>query len=93
MDIEFRWDTGKATANLRKHGVAFEEAATAFADPLSRTIGDPLHSEGERRFVLLGRSRTGRLLVVVHSERGDSIRLISARTATRKERNTYEEDL
>jgi uncharacterized DUF497 family protein len=91
VHIEFEWDP--AAVNLRKHGVAFEEAATTFADPLSLTIGDPLHSRGETRFVLLGRSRAGRLLVVVHAERGDSIRLISARPATRKERNTYEEDL
>ena len=78
---------------MRKHGVAFEEAATAFADTLSRTIRDPLHSQpGESRFVLIGRSRAGRLLVVVHVERGDRIRIVSARTATRKERKDYEED-
>lgn len=92
MDIEFEWDAAKADANLRKHGVTFEEAASAFADPLSITIPDPLHSEGEDRFVLLGRSHTGRLLVVVHAERGASIRVISARAATRKERKTHEED-
>jgi uncharacterized protein len=92
MDIEFEWDAAKADANLRKHGVTFEEAASAFADPLSITIADPLHSEGEGRFVLLGRSHAGRLLVVVHVERGDSIRVISARAATRKERKTHEED-
>lgn len=92
MAIEFEWDSAKGTSNLLKHGVAFEEAATAFADPLSLTIPDPLHSQGETRFVLIGRSLAGRLLVVVHVERGDSIRVISARTATRKERKTYEED-
>jgi uncharacterized DUF497 family protein len=91
MDIEFEWDAAKAVANLRKHGVAFEEAASAFADPLSLTVRDPLHSQGEGRFVLLGRSHAGRLLVVVHAERGASIRVISARTAMRKERKTYEE--
>ena len=90
MNIEFEWDATKAQANLRKHGVAFEEAASAFADPLSITIPDPLHSQGEDRFVLLGRSHSGRVLVVVHVERGDSIRVISARAATRKERKTYE---
>lgn len=92
MDIEFQWDEAKAESNLRKHGVSFEEAASAFADPLSITIRDPLHSQGEDRFVLLGLSHTGRVLVVVHVERGASIRVISARAATRKERKTYEED-
>jgi uncharacterized protein len=93
MDIEFEWDHAKAEANLRKHGVAFEEAATAFVDTLSRTIPDPLHSQAaESRFVLIGRSRAGRLLVVVHVERGDTLRIISARTATRHERKAYEED-
>ena len=91
MSIEFQWDPAKAVINLRKHGVAFEEAATAFADTLSLTIADPLHSEGESRFVLLGRSQTGRMLAVVHTDRGDTIRLISARIATRKERKTYDE--
>jgi len=92
VDIEFQWDEAKAESNLRKHGVSFEEAASAFADPLSITIRDPLHSQGEDRFVLLGLSHTGRVLVVVHVERGASIRVISARAATRKERKTYEED-
>lgn len=91
MTVEIQWDPAKGDANLNKHGVAFEEAATAFADPLSLTIQDPLHSQGESRFVLIGRAQAGRLLVVVHVERGDSIRVISARTATRKERKTYEE--
>ena len=92
MTVEFQWDPGKADINVRKHGVAFEDAVTAFADPLSLTIPDPLHSRGESRLVLIGKSQAGRLLVVVHVERGDSIRLISARTATRKERKTYEEN-
>lgn len=91
MTVEIQWDPAKGDANLNKHGVAFEEAATAFADPLSLTIQDPLQSQGESRFVLIGRAQAGRLLVVVHVERGDSIRVISARTATRKERKTYEE--
>lgn len=91
--LAFEWDAAKAAANLRKHGVGFEEAATTFADPLSLTIPDPDHSQpGEHRLVLLGRSLAGRLLVVVHVERGDSIRLISARAATRKERKSYEEN-
>ena len=92
MTIEFQWAPAKGESNLHKHGVAFEEATTAFADPLSLTIPDPLHSQGESRLVLIGKSQAGRLLVVVHVERGDSIRLISARTATRKERKTYEEN-
>lgn len=92
MDIEFEWDPRKAAANLRKHGVAFEEAVTAFADPHSITISDPDHSVGEARFVLIGRSAVQRILVVIHLERGERIRLISARLAARRERGTYEED-
>ena len=92
MSVEFQWDPAKAVVNLRKHGVAFEEATTAFADTMSLTIADPLHSEGESRFVLLGRSQTGRMLAVVHTDRGDTNRLISARIATRKERKTYDEN-
>jgi uncharacterized DUF497 family protein len=90
MAIEFEWDAAKAGANLRKHGVSFEEAATAFSDPLSSTIPDPLHSEWEARCVLLGQTSAGRLVVVVHVDRGSEIRLISARVATRKERKHYE---
>ena len=92
MSVEFEWDPVKAAANLPKHGVAFEEAVTAFADSLSLTIPDPLHSQGELRFVLLARSRAGRMLAVVHAERGDTIRLIGPRVATRKERKAYEEN-
>ena len=92
MSIEFQWDPAKAVGNVRKHGVAVEEATTAFADPLSLTVADPLHSEGESRFVLLGRSQSGRMLAVVHTDCGDTIRLISARIATRKERKTYDEN-
>jgi hypothetical protein len=90
MAIEFEWDAAKAGANLRKHGVSFEEPATAFSDVLSSTIPDPLHSEREARYVLLGQSSAGRLVVVVHIDRGTKIRLISARVATRKERRLYE---
>jgi hypothetical protein len=86
------WDRDKAAANLRKHGVDFEEAATAFGDPLSITIPDPDHSVGEERWLLIGQSGAGRLLVVAHTERGDEIRLINARLATRRERDTYEEE-
>ena len=90
--LRFVWDRNKAAANLRKHDVAFDEAATAFGDPLSITIPDPAHSVGEQRWLLVGQSVTGRLLVVAHTEQGDEIRLISARAATRRERETYEED-
>jgi len=91
MPITFQWDPAKAAANQRKHGVSFEEAVTAFVDPLSLTVGDPDHSMGEARHLLLGRATSGRLLVVAHTDRGATIRLISARPATRHERKSYEE--
>jgi uncharacterized protein len=90
--LRFVWDREKAAANLRKHGVEFHEAATAFGDPLSITIPDPHHSIGEERWLLVGQSRAGRLVVVAHTERGDEIRIVNARPATRRERQTYEED-
>jgi uncharacterized DUF497 family protein len=92
MALLFEWDPRKARRNLTVHGVSFDEASTAFQDPLSKTIADPLHSEDEERFVLLGHSHRNRLLVVVHTERGDRIRLISARVASNRERATYEEN-
>ena len=92
MSLQFTWNPQKAAANLRKHGVGFPEAATAFADPLSLTIADPDHSVGEERFVLIGQSERRRLVVVAHVERGELIRIISARPATRRERNSYEEE-
>jgi uncharacterized protein len=92
MGLRFSWDLRKAAANRRKHGVTFEEGATAFADRLSLTVPDPDHSEDEERFVLLELSITRRLLVVSHVERGDEIRLISARPANRRERLEYEEN-
>jgi len=88
----FEWDTNKAKENLEIHGVSFDEACTAFRDALSLTIYDPLHSEEEDRFVLLGNSHKDRLMVVVHTVRGDNIRLISARKASKKERKQYEEN-
>jgi uncharacterized DUF497 family protein len=91
MALEFEWDPEKAQANQKKHGVSFDEASSAFADPLSVTIRDPDDSVGEERMLLLGRSRTGTLLVVSHTERGGRIRLISARRANRQERKHYEE--
>jgi uncharacterized DUF497 family protein len=90
--LRFVWDRDKAATNLRKHDVGFDEAATAFGDPLSITIPDPAHSVGEERWLLLGVSAAGRLLVVAHGEPGDEIRIITARAATRRERETYEED-
>jgi uncharacterized DUF497 family protein len=89
--LVFEWDPEKAAANLEKHDVAFEEAVTVFADPLSLTIPDPDHSEYEERLLLVGRSRAQTLLVVAHVERGERIRLISARRASRRERRDYEE--
>jgi uncharacterized DUF497 family protein len=89
--LQFEWDPAKAAENLAKHGVSFEEAATVFRDTLSATGRDPDHSVGEERFVTFGISTSGRLLVVAHTERGDKIRLISARLATSGERKIYEE--
>lgn len=87
----FEWDPDKAAANLEKHGVAFEEAATVFDDPLADTFDDPDHSEGEARFLTFGLSRQGRALVVSHCDRADRVRLIHARLMTRREKNQYEE--
>ena len=91
MALRFEWDKHKAHWNLRAHGVSFGEATTVFADPLSITISDPDHSMAEMRFVDLGLSHRGRLLVVSYTERGNRIRLISARLATGNERRRYEE--
>lgn len=91
MRYTFEWDAVKARRNLRKHGVAFEEAATAFGDPLSITIADPDHSDHESRWILLGPSEQGRLLVVAHTDRGDRIRLITARLASKREKRQHEE--
>ena len=89
---EFEWDNEKAGKNIKKHGVSFEEAATIFNDPRIATISDPDHSETEERFVSLGMSFIQRLLSVIHTERSERIRLISARKATKTERKTYEND-
>ena len=88
--LTFEWDSNKAASNLVKHGIRFEEAATVFGDALSITISDSAHSQTEARVVILGRSHRERLLVVIHTERGDSIRIISARLASRRERKDYE---
>ena len=89
--IAFEWDPKKDAANQRKHGVGFAEASTVFGDPLSITVGDPVHSAGEERFVIVGMSGQRRLLIVVHTVRKERIRLISARSATNRERLEYEE--
>lgn len=89
--MNFEWDSRKATQNLRKHGVSFHEAATIFADPLAFTFQDPDHSIIEQRFIPVGISQVQRLLVVAHADRGDSVRIISARRTTRGERRYYEE--
>ena len=89
--MSFEWDRKKAASNLRKHDVSFEEASTALRDHFSATAHDPDHSEDEDRFVTLGISSTGRLLAVAHTERGKNIRIISARLATKSERQIYEE--
>ena len=88
---KFEWDPRKAQLNIRKHRVSFEEAATAILDEFSKTASDPDHSISESRLVTFGLSARGRLLVVYYIERADSIRIISARTVTRQEREIYEE--
>jgi hypothetical protein len=89
--VVFGWDSGKAAANLKKHGINFHEAATVLSDTLSTTFPDEEHSSFEPRFVTVGMSSRGRILVVVHAEYGNIIRIISARRATRHERRFYEE--
>ena len=89
--MRFEWNARRAAANLRKHGVSFDEAASVFFDPLSATGGDPDHSLDERRFVTFGMSSSGHLHVVAHAQNDDVIRIITARHATRAERKLYEE--
>ncbi|MEE8484205.1 MAG: BrnT family toxin [Nitrospinota bacterium] len=91
MAIRFDWDKNKAKRNVAKHKVSFEEASTVFGDRLSITIEDPIHSSIEERFITIGSSFRGRMIVVIHCDKGDAIRVISARVATRGERKTYEE--
>jgi uncharacterized protein len=88
--MKFEWDLEKAGANLRKHGVSFDAAARAFEDELSATFPDPDHSRGEARLITYGLGIDGKLLVISHTERGDTVRIISARVATTKERKRYE---
>jgi uncharacterized DUF497 family protein len=92
MGLEFEWDAKKARSNSKKHGVSFEEASTVFGDPLARTIHDPLHSDEEDRYVILVESFRRRLPVVVFTDHGRTIRIISAREATRREKD-YEEEV
>jgi uncharacterized DUF497 family protein len=89
---EFEWDAQKAAENLRNHGVTFEEAVTVFADPLANIFDDPDHSSGERRELIIGHSTEEHLLVVSFTERERRTRIISARQATARERNEYEEN-
>ena len=89
--LRFEWSASKARLNAEKHGVTFDEAATAFRDPLARIFDDPVHSSGEHRELLVGHSRRARLIVVSFAERGDRIRIISARNATKRERRDYEQ--
>jgi uncharacterized protein len=88
--VRFEWDRDKAEANLRKHSVSFEEAVQVFYDPLATTFPDPDHSVGELRLITFGYSAGNRFLVVAHTERGETLRLISARAGTTGEKNRYE---
>lgn len=90
--LVFEWDSDKAKKNINTHNVSFDEASTSFKDTLSLTIYDPLHSDVEDRFVLIGNSYKNRLLVIIHTEREDKIRIISARKSTKNERKQYEEN-
>ncbi|MEW6209919.1 MAG: BrnT family toxin [Acidobacteriota bacterium] len=89
--MEFEWDEEKAAVNLSKHGVSFDEAKTVFDDPLYVDFYDPDHAYDEHRYIIFGESAQGRLLMVSYTERGDAVRLISAREATAAERREYEE--
>ena len=89
--MEFEWDEEKAAANLTNHKVSFDEAKTVFDDPLYVDFYDPDHSYDEQRYLIVGESRQGRLLIVSYTERGDAVRLISAREVTSAERKAYEE--
>lgn len=89
--MKFEWDDTKAASNFGKHGVSFQEASTAFGDPFAGTFPDPDHSQGEERWLTVGVSVDGRLLVVAHTEHDVTFRIISARVATTHERNCYEQ--
>ena len=89
--MDFEWDETKAEANERKHGVPFAEAVSIFDDPLTLTGYDPAHSDDEDRYISMGMSDSNRLLIVSHTDRGDKVRIISAREASRKEQKDYED--
>ncbi|XCN73274.1 MAG: BrnT family toxin [Candidatus Electrothrix aestuarii] len=91
MKPRFEWNPDKAERNLRKHGISFEEAETVFDDPLFITVLDEEHAVDEERYITLGLSETGRLLLIAHTDRQGAIRIISARKATKRERRFYEE--
>ena len=88
--MEFEWDPAKDEANQQKHGISFSDASEVFGDPVARTVADPRHSIGESRYVTLGFTFAGRLLVVAHTARGERVRIITARDATPRERKSYE---
>jgi uncharacterized DUF497 family protein len=91
--VEFEWDSSKATSNFRKHRVSFVEAGTIFYDPLGITIFDPQHSDQEDRYITIGVSTAGRVLMVAHTDRDERIRIITARELTRRERKDYEDEI
>ncbi len=93
MELSFEWDEGKALENHRKHKVMFEEGVEVFSDPFSITINDPGHSANEQRYIEIGASEKGHILVVSYTERNGNIRLISCRKALRSERRIYEEGI
>lgn len=90
--MEFEWDNNKAISNIQKHGISFSEAASVFGDPLSITFADPEHSINESRFITIGLSSMNNIIILSHTDRGDKIRIISARRVTRKEQRFYEEE-
>jgi len=89
--MRFEWDEKKASRNLLKHNVSFEEAVTVFDDPLSKTFPDPDHSHDEERFIIIGASESGKILVIAHTDDEKTVRIINAREATYGERRSYEE--
>jgi uncharacterized DUF497 family protein len=91
--VVYEWHAAKAKTNLQKHGVSFDEAATVFLDPLALTFPDPYHSGGEEREITIGYTAGHHVVFVSHCERGNRVRIISARKATRRERSQYEEDI
>lgn len=93
MSLIFEWDPAKAASNFRKHGVSFDEASTVFADPFARIFDDPAHSDRESRELIIGHSSPNRLLVVSFTERSAAVRLISVRSATKRERRDYEKGI